>query len=306
MTVTRVTVRIPAVALNIGAGYATLGLALSLKNEFQVETTEAPGVKITNLGACAREMPAAAEENLVARACLRVLEAYGCPPAGLRVVATCNIPPLRGLCASTTAVVAGLVAGGRLARASLDRADICALAGEFGERPEAVAAALVGGAQLVVRTGDDAPICTKLPFPEGVEALLAIPEIDVRSREARVGYPTQIRLEDAIFNGGRIGLLVASFFTGDDEFLSVGLEDRIHLPNLRARIPALAEIALLARGGGALGLSVCGFGPSLLLFHRGEAAPLANRVRDSFRRYRMAVRIMNVGIDRKGTEFLDG
>lgn len=300
----RVTVRIPAVALNLGAGYATLGLALSLKNEFRVELSPSPGVRVTNMGPYARGIPDA-EENLVARAALRVLSASGCEPDGLAITAACNIPPLRGLSSSATAVVAGLAAGSRLARAPLDRSDICALAEEFGERPDAVAAALVGGAQLFVRSADEAPLCSKLPFPEGVEALLAIPELDVRSREARVGYPTHVRLEDAVFNGGRIGLLVASFFSGDDEFLSVGLEDRIHLPNLRARIPALTEISLLARAGGAIGMSVCGYGPSVLLFHRGMAKPLSERLRESFRRCRMGVRIMNVSCDRKGTEFVD-
>ena len=72
---TRVTLAIPAIAMNLGAGYATLGLALSLRNEFTVEQTD-EGFQVTNLGFYGRDVPVSAA-NLVVRAARRLFERVG-------------------------------------------------------------------------------------------------------------------------------------------------------------------------------------------------------------------------------------
>lgn len=294
----RVSLRIPAVSGNFGPGYGMLSLALGLYNQFTVEEVD-EGLQITNLGLYCQDIPVS-RANLVHRAALSLFRRVGHESRGLRIVSECNIPSRRGLGSSTTAILAGLVAANRIARCGLDRGEICTLACELGEAPDRLAAALLGGLTLTAPT-DEGPLFMKLPLPRDVKILLVIPDFEVQSRDYRVKVPARIDLADAMFNMQRIALLTAALFSGESEGLIPGLEDRIHQPGVRKLLPALREIALIARSEAGLGMSVCGEGSSFLIFSRNDNREIARRVRETYKRIRVRVRILRVDPDQGGT-----
>ena len=113
-----VRVRVPATSANLGPGFDSLGLALSLYDEVVVRVRPEPGATVTVEGVGAGEV-APADSNLVVRAVRRGFEHAGVDQPGLELHATNAIPHGRGLGSSAAAIVAGLMA----ARGLLERAD---------------------------------------------------------------------------------------------------------------------------------------------------------------------------------------
>jgi homoserine kinase len=99
-----VTVRVPATTANLGPGFDTLGLALSLYDELTVTVRDAPGATVEVIGVGAGEVPTD-ESNLVVTAIAYTFAAYSQPLPGLDLVARNNIPHGRGLGSSGAAKV---------------------------------------------------------------------------------------------------------------------------------------------------------------------------------------------------------
>ena len=97
-------VRVPATSANVGAGFDSLGLAVSLYNEFTFE--EAPKLEIVSLdGALIPKGPS----NLVYRSAKAVFDQLDIPMPGLRITQQNAIPMARGLGSSSSCIVAGIL-----------------------------------------------------------------------------------------------------------------------------------------------------------------------------------------------------
>ncbi|WP_338100491.1 homoserine kinase [Mycobacteroides franklinii] len=138
----------PASSANLGPGFDSLGIALSLYDEIEVNTTES-GLKVAVEGQGAGEVPLDGS-HLVVRAIERGLAAGGVAAAGLIVQCHNRIPHSRGLGSSAAAAVAGLgAANGLLAKAGrpvLSDDVLVQLASEFEGHPDNAAASVLGGA----------------------------------------------------------------------------------------------------------------------------------------------------------------
>ncbi|MDF2585890.1 MAG: serine kinase, partial [Mycobacterium sp.] len=97
---------VAASSANLGPGFDSLGLALSLYDEIIVETTDS-GLVIEVEGQGAGQVPLNAD-HLVVRAIERGLAAAGLRTNGLNVQCRNAIPHSRGLGSSAAAVVGGL------------------------------------------------------------------------------------------------------------------------------------------------------------------------------------------------------
>ena len=106
------------------------------------------------------------------------------PADGLRFEIRSEIPLARGLGSSAAAIVAGLVAADHLFELGLERDAIYRHAVELEGHPDNVAAALYGGFVVCPRADGAAelPAPVRLAVPEGVEAVLVIPDGDGADR----------------------------------------------------------------------------------------------------------------------------
>ena len=93
---------VAASSANLGPGFDSLGLALSLYDEIEVETTES-GLNIDVSGEGAGQVPLD-ESHLVVRALRRGLEAGGVSVSGLNIKSRNVIPHSRGMGSSAAAV----------------------------------------------------------------------------------------------------------------------------------------------------------------------------------------------------------
>jgi homoserine kinase len=239
-------VRVPASSANLGPGFDCMAAALALHLELEVEETGEFGVH--------SELPVpSGRENL----CVRAFERLH--PADRFVFRIrSEIPLSGGLGSSAAAIVAGLMAADHLFE--LD-ADLLTLASELEGHPDNVAAALNGG--FVICADGEA---VRFDAPTGLEALAVIPSEAVRTRAARAALDPQVPLAEAVFNVAHGALLTLGLARGDWDLLARGLRDRLHQQRRSPLFPRSYELALRARELGALGATISGAGPTVLVW----------------------------------------
>jgi homoserine kinase len=163
---------------------------------------------------------------------------------------------------SAAAIVAGLLAADHLFE--LD-ADVLSLAAELEGHPDNVAAALYGG--FVISDGAHAH---RFEPPMGLEAVLVVPHDPVATAAARAALPESVPMADAVFNVAHTAMLTVGLATSDWDLIAQGLADRLHQP-FRARLyPRSADLLERAPALGALGATISGAGPSVLVWCQFE------------------------------------
>jgi homoserine kinase len=245
-------VRVPASSANLGPGFDVLAAALGVWMELEVEETGRFEVR-TEL-AIARD-----SRNL----CVRGFSTLR-PTDGLRFTIRSDIPLAGGLGTSAAAYVAGLAAADALNGGG---ANLLAAATSLEGHPDNAAAALLGG--FVVCAGGEA---LRLDPPDGLEAVLVVPSRAVRTAKARAALPPEVPMAEAVFNIGRASLLVLGLAQGDLDLVARGLADRLHQPRRASLFPRSMELVERATEYGALGATISGAGPSVLVWTRSDSA----------------------------------
>jgi homoserine kinase len=244
-------VRVPASSANLGPGFDTLAAALALHLELEVRETGSFAVHTDLAIALERE------RNLVVRAFERLH-----PADRFEFTIRSDIPLSGGLGSSAAAVLAGLLAADHLFE--LDE-DVLSLAAELEGHPDNVAAALNGG--FVVCAGGSVH---RFEPPMGLEAVLVVPAEPVATKHARAAVPKSVPLGDAVFNVAHASLLMAGLASGDWDLIAAGLLDRLHQPYRAHLYPRSAELLERAQDLGALGATISGAGPTVLVWCRYE------------------------------------
>ena len=237
---------VPASSANLGPGFDVLAAALSLHLELEVQETGRFAIH-TDLAVPLDR------ENLVVRAFERLH-----PADAFEFRIASQIPLSGGLGSSAAAIVAGLLAADHLFE--LD-ADVQGLATELEGHPDNVAAALMGGFVVC-----DAPEVHRFDAPMGLEAVLVVPSDPVSTEEARRALPDTVPLGDAAFNAAHASMLMLGLARSDWDLIAAGLRDRLHQPYRAQLYPRSAELLERAPALGALGATISGAGPSVLVW----------------------------------------
>ncbi|MDA2894818.1 homoserine kinase [Mycolicibacterium sp. BiH015] len=270
------TAEVPASSANLGPGFDSMGLAVSLYDEIVVETTES-GLTVEVEGEGAGQVPLDGS-HLVVRAIERGLRENGVAAPGLIVRCRNNIPHSRGLGSSAAAVVGGLAAANGLAAQadsstmSTDR--LVQVSSEFEGHPDNAAAAVLGGAVVAWTEGHGGEAryaAASIRVHPDITVFTAIPQERSSTAETRVLLPDQVAHTDARFNLSRAALLVVAL-TERPDLLMVATEDVLHQPQRAAAMPASAEyLAVLRRCGVSAVLS--GAGPAVLALSTAPQLP---------------------------------
>jgi len=272
-----VSVKVPATTANLGPGFDTLGLALSLYDELVVTAVDRPGATVEVDGVGAGEVRLD-EGNLVVRAIRHTLDRCGYDTPGLHVAARNAIPHGRGLGSSGAAIVAGVMAARGLleGEVELDGERLLSIATELEGHPDNVAPALFGGLTIAWTT-PTGPQHTRLMVHRGVSPLICVPEGRMSTVVSRGLRPASVPHEDATFNVSRSALLIAALIQSP-ELLLAATEDRLHQSYRAAAMPGTDSLITELRAHG-LPAVLSGAGPSILVLcsdpaQRLEAAAL--------------------------------
>lgn len=264
-----VTVVVPATSANLGPGFDSLGLALTLHDTVEARLTDS-GLAVQVTGVGADHAWRAADKHLVIQAMQVGFAAVGEEPPGIAVSCRNEVPQGFGLGSSAAAIVAGLLAARALAARRrgvacpadvLPDADVLRLACEMEGHADNVAACLAGG--LTITWGGPAgPQVVRLaPAPE-LAPVLCVPAIPVATKTARNALPEQVPHADAAANSARTALLITAL-TGRPDLLLAGTEDFLHQRYREPVMPGTARLLATLRDAGIPAV-VSGAGPSLL------------------------------------------
>ncbi|MDO4436372.1 MAG: homoserine kinase [Coriobacteriaceae bacterium] len=250
-------ISVPATSANLGIGYDTLGMAVSLYSHFTFE--RADELKITG---CPAEFQN--ENNLVYASFADALRAWGEEPFPVRLHIDTDVPVARGLGSSSTCVVAGIMAAAALTGHTVDRSELVRLATAVEGHPDNVAPAILGGAVCSFTPTGGLPQCLRYDVHPSLRFITVIPPYEVHTSEARKVVPQSVPLADAVWQMGRIAGMTRGLETGNLELISAANDDRLQEPYRRALIPDYAAIRATCLDGGAGTLWISGSGSTLM------------------------------------------
>ena len=288
-----VRVAVPATSANLGPGFDSLGLALSMHDHLEAEVVDA-GLEVVVTGAGAGSVPLD-ESHLVVRSMRAAFGLLGVRPPGLRLVCTNVIPHARGLGSSSAAIVAGVVlARGLVGGGSLlvDDEALFALAARLEGHPDNVAPAFFGGFVIsgCDRGGEGAGEFYAVPsaVDPRIEAVAFVPPTPVSTEVARGLLPAKVPHADAAADAGRAALLVAAL-AGRPEQLLRATQDWLHQDYRRPAMPESLALVDALRADG-VPATVSGAGPTVLaLTDAGGATGLVARCPEGWAAHHLTV-----------------
>ncbi|MCD9022690.1 homoserine kinase [Cohnella silvisoli] len=262
----RIIVKVPASTANLGPGFDSLGMALSLFAWISMEPSETTRITLVgdNLEGVSQD-----KTNLVYVVAQSVFDKAGIELPELDIGIRSDIPLTRGLGSSASAIVGALVAANSLIGNVLTDDELFQMATALEKHPDNVGASLFGGIIAAAWDGTRAEY-VRIEPPSGMDVLVAIPEFELSTKKARNVLPEQITLSDAVFNVTHSSLLTAALASGRLDLLSHAMRDRLHQPYRAALIPGMDRILREATDHGALGAVLSGAGPTLLFLARSE------------------------------------
>lgn len=279
--------RAPASSANLGPGFDTLALALSLYVEVEAELSERFEVSALGEGA---SIPAD-EDHLGSQVARHVLG-----HSNVRLQVRSQIPLGRGLGSSAAFVAA--------CAAALGSEDPFLVASTFDGHPENAAASVFGG--FVSATSiDSGYMSSSLEVDPRLAAIVAVPSIELKTKTARGVLPAVVDFGDATFNLGRMGLLVAGV-ANIDRMVSQATEDRLHQSHRSSLFPQSKEIMDVLTAAGCLASCWSGAGPTMIGFcSSGDSARIALEAARLLRGFEPRVAVKELKVDMEGLAIVD-
>ena len=283
MTVIRV--KAPATTANMGPGYDCLGMALDVWNSLEVEVLDSGEPVVEIIGEGAGEL-GTGRDNLVYQSMEFLFKDAGEDMPAVRLKCENTIPLARGMGSSAAAIASGLVAANAICSQEYTPNDLLEMAATIEGHPDNVAAAVLGGMQLVIsdQTEEGSRLFTvPINVPPELHAVIFVPDVRISTEDARAVLPEKVSVADAVHNMGRVGLLVASMATNHPEYLAIATQDRLHQPYRQPLFPAMKVIFQAALDAGALGVFLSGSGSTVLALTQGREMTVAYEMAEAAR-----------------------
>lgn len=251
-------IKIPATSANIGSGFDSLGIALTMYNEVMLE--ESDEISIESLDNI--KIPTN-ENNLVYWSAKKLYEECGKKIPGLKIKQVNNIPIARGLGSSSACIVAGLLGANRFLGSPLSKNEIINLASKIEGHPDNTTPAITGGLVTSAIEGEKVYSVT-VPVAKNIRFAVMVPPFELKTDLARSVLPQSYSKDDVVYNLSRAALMTASLFSGNLENLRVAVSDKIHQPYRAKFIHGFENIFRLSYELGSYGTYISGAGPSII------------------------------------------
>ncbi len=293
----KVKVLIPATTTNLGPGFDCLGLALTLYNTVELSLRKGNSLlDITGEGAGELNHK---KSNWVVRGIEKVYEILGeeCPPVHLKL--DNRIPLARGLGSSAAAYLGGLISANELTGRKLSEEEILELAVAHEGHPDNVVPAIHGGLVISCKTSEKT-LWVKCKNPLIPSILVAIPDLQMGTKESRAILPKRVAYTDAVYNLTRTALLVSALTEGRWTLLREAMDDRLHQPYRDTKNKLISRSILGAYKAGALGAALSGSGSSIVIFIPRGNKQAGKSIQKIFAEHSIPVRLLNLKMDNRG------
>ena len=290
-------IKVPATTANIGPGFDTLGIALTLYNKIKIKKSNN---KIFNWGSTNLDIPN--KENFILTSLDYTLKKYN-KDLGYEIEAIeMNIPVSRGLGSSASSIVLGIYAAFYIMNKSFNKSEILNIATEIEGHPDNVAPAIFGGMISSIVT-DKRIIYTKTKFPNNIKFNVLIPNFKLSTYEMRKVLPKEFSKEDCIFNISRVAVLINSLNNNELENLKVALNDKIHQPYRLNLIENGKSIFNFINKTNSLGYFISGAGPTLISLEKTENFSNNKEILEKFlNSLENSWKVLSLDVDKEGAK----
>lgn len=282
-------IQVPATTANIGCGFDTLGMALTLYSTFTFDKNDC--FKITGCDTKYQN-----EDNLVITSYKKVFEKLNKEIIPVSLNIETDIPVSRGLGSSASCIVAGIWAANAMLDYPLTKEECLTIATEIEGHPDNVAPAIYG--DLCASFMDDEVYSVKYNASNDLKLLVMIPDFEVSTHEARKVLPKTIDYKDAIFNVSRVACLCKAIEDNNQEMITHALQDKLHEPYRKELIHEYNEIKEICKDEVAFFIS--GSGPTLICIVKNDEEVLINKIKQ----LKYNWKCLKLNIDKKGVQEL--
>jgi homoserine kinase len=250
----------PASSGNLGPGFDVLAMALELRN---VVTVRSGSGSVVVSGHGTGSLPTDST-NLVARA-FEIAAGSSISDSGVDLDCDNRIPPARGLGSSTAAAACGLVAGWTVTGTDWDEDTLFDALAELDGHPDNAVACAHGGVVLCNQTSDGIDV-VPLGAVDWIAPVAVVPDRELSTAESRAALPASYERADVVRAISSAGLLVGGLLGGHPELVEDVLHsDVVHEPHRASLVPELGEVRHAIESTNALGATLSGAGPTVLV-----------------------------------------
>ena len=295
-------VALPATSANLGPAFDAAALAM----DFYIKIVAMPGEEFSIVAAGRdEEICGNLENHLILDTYREVLESAGRDVIPLELSIVNDIPIGKGCGSSAAARLAGIALASHFGKLRWSDSQIIGEASRREHHPDNASACWMGGL-TVARMSGEAEAQVACIRPKGKwPLLLAIPEQDLPTEEARRVLPSQYSRADVVNNIQNSMLLLAAFVQGRRDLLSAALADRVHQPYRAALCPLLPALQTLPESSGVPGVALSGAGPSVLIFLDGgtNLNQVKAKVRAKLAAKGLTAELVSAAIESRGARF---
>ncbi len=296
----KVKVRVPATITDIGPGFSSFNMAVTLYNYVTIEECPEPGIRVTNLKEAVK-LPAD-EGNAIAVVIKDFLFGklnYKLKNGGIHIINDFSVPLNRGLNSLSVGVVGALIASSVFADEEISPEELLSLMKFYQSAPYNFVSTVIGGF-VISSPADERFVSHRIDFPDNMKLTLVIPEYEIAGGDSARLFGHKIPFKDAVFNQSRASLLIAALCQKNFKLLNLAMEDKIYQPLLRRKIPGADEISIIAKTCENMGVTFCGNGASILIFHTHACDSVVKRIERAYSNYKIKSRMVTVDVDERG------
>ncbi|MFS0780322.1 homoserine kinase [Bacillus sp. 1P06AnD] len=262
-------IRVPASTANLGPGFDSIGLALSLY--LTVDVYESERWEVEPLSDEMEIFPRD-DTHFIIQIAKKTAERYGkeLHPCSLQI--SSEIPLARGLGSSASAIVAGIQLADILGGLQLSVEEKVHLASLEEGHPDNAGASVTGGLVVGLHEQENTRL---LSFSlQNVEVVAVIPSYELLTKESRSVLPEKLPYKDAVKASAVANTFLAALLSGN--YTAAGemmKQDLFHQPYRRPLVPLLGQVEEIAGKAGAFGTALSGAGPSIVALAEKECIP---------------------------------
>ncbi len=273
-------ITVPGSTANLGPGFDSVGLGLSLYLNLTVSLAEEWEFIHTGLHV---PTDTTVENHLIYQIANKVAAKFNQTLPACRVEMTSELPLARGLGSSAAAIVGAVELANVVCGLELSLQDKLNISSQIEGHPDNATASVLGG--LTVSAMDEEGIVDTVHIPRlDASFVVYIPDVELKTAEARSVLPDQFDRSYAVRASANANMLAAALMVKDYERLGRYMEqDLFHEPFRAKLIPAYDEIRNAAKQAGAYGTALSGAGPTLIsLISNDSAAQFLAKMNEAF------------------------
>lgn len=297
-----VKIQVPATTANVGPGFDILGIALNLYNYIEIDLSES--YEISFSGTEYKTSLSKSKNNLFYTSMAKVYEQFGLEMPNFKINIDVNIPLSRGLGSSSSAIVSGVVSANHFLGNKLNTNDLLKICNDIEGHPDNIAPCLLGGIVISAIENDNV-ITQKIQNKNQFKFIAVIPDFELSTKEARKALPEHITYADSIFNSSRLSMMIMALINGDNELLSMSLNDKLHQQYRGRFIKGFDEVINIAKESGAIGAVLSGAGPTILAITDKDENFIAQNIKNKWNDFGIKSRFEILEIDNRGCHILN-